>query len=517
MQEKATLQSHIVLFFSTLAFTVCFAAWMMNGVLVTFLTNSGVFKWNAVQIGWLLGVPVLVGSVMRMPVGILTDKYGGRLVMTAILLLSAVPMFFLSKANDYTAFLLLSFAFGLAGASFAAGVAYASLWYPKENQGVALGIFGAGNVGAAVTTFFAPRILVSLTQHGTELEAWRLLPQIYAAMLVAMAVLFFFGTKTKRSQSSKTLAQRLAPLKEIRVWRFGLYYFFAFGSFVALSQWLIPYYVNVYSLSIVTAGAMATAFSLPAGLVRIAGGWLADKVGARIVLLWVFGTCLVCLFFLFVPRMEIQAPGQGVMASKPGTVASVSDSEISVGEDTYQLQTSKGEETQVGIHFGIGNEREEFLLLPTATFEQIPMVKSGDTVKKGQLLAKGVTNIYFQANKWIFSALIFIIGIMMGFGSAAVYKHISDYYPANIGAVGGIVGMLGGLGGFFSPIIFGLLLRATGIWTTTWMFLALIALICIVLQRLAIKAIKLTETNGENGIKQIEIVEARPSKPSQPI
>ena len=495
MQDKATFQSHKALFFNTLAFTVCFAAWMINGVLVTFLVNSGVFRWSAIQIGWLLGVPVLVGSVLRLPVGILTDKFGGKVVMTVILLLAALPMFFLSQANNFSTFLLLSFGFGIVGSSFAAGVAYTSVWYPKEKQGMALGIFGAGNVGAALTTLFAPGILISLTKNGAEIEAWRLLPQLYAALLVATAVIFFAGTKNKMADSTKTLAQRLAPLKQVRVWRFGLYYFFVFGSFVALSQWLIPYYVNVYSLSIVVAGVMATAFSLPVGLVRAIGGWVADKVGARIVLLWVFGICIVCLFFLFVPRMEIQAPGQGVMASKPGTVVSVSNDEIVIDQDAYQLQTSFGESSHVGIQFGIGNEKEEFLLLPTASFQQTPTVEVGERISKGQLLAKGVTHIYFQANKWIFSVLIFIIGIMMGFGSAAVYKHISDYYPANVGTVGGIVGVLGGLGGFFNPIIFGLLLRGTGIWTTSWMFLALIALICIILQRLAIKAIELAKAD----------------------
>lgn len=490
MQEEATIQSHKALVFSAIAFTVCFAAWMLNGVLVTYLVNTGVFRWNAIQTGWLLGVPVLVGSVMRLPVGILTDKLGGKIVITGILLLSAIPMFFLSKADNYITFLLLSFGFGLSGSSFAAGVAYTSAWYPKKMQGTALGIFGAGNMGAAITTFFAPRILLSLTKNGTEIEAWRLLPQLYAAVLVVTAILFFIGVKSKMSDSKQSLAQRMAPLKQLRVWRFGLYYFFSFGSFVALSQWLIPYYVNVYSLSIVFAGAMATAFSLPSGIVRIIGGWLADKVSARIVLLWVFGVCLVCLVFLYVPRMEIQAPGQGMMASKPGEVVSVTDGEIVIGEDTYQIQTNEGESTQVGIHFGIGNEKEEFLLLPTASFKQIPVVEVGDTVNKGQLLAKGVTHIYFQANKWIFSALILLIGIMMGFGSAAVYKHISDYYPTSIGAVGGIVGMLGGLGGFVSPIIFGLLLKATGVWTTSWIFLSIIALFCIIFQRLAIKAVK---------------------------
>lgn len=490
METQVTGISHRILFLNTLAFTVCFAAWMINGVLVTFLVNNGVFKWSPIQIGWLLGVPVLIGSVFRLPVGILTDKFGGKWVMAAILFFCAIPMFFLSSANNYISFLLLSFGFGLAGASFATGVAYTSLWYPKEKQGTVLGIFGVGNVGAALTTLFAPSILNKLTNHGANLEAWRILPQLYAALLIIVGVAFLLGTKNRAPNEYKTMAQRLLPLKETRVWRFGLYYFFVFGSFVALAQWLVPYYVNMYSMSIVTAGFMATAFSLPAGLIRAAGGWLADKKGARIVLLWVFGICIVCLFFLFVPRMEIKAPGQGIMAAKPGKVTSVSSSEIVVGEDKYFLQNQAGDSSKVAIRFGIyHNGDEDFLFLPTTSFHQEPNVKEGDVVIKGQLLARGVTHIYFQANKWIFAALIFIIGIMMGIGSAAVYKHISDYYPTSMGTVGGIVGVLGGLGGFFGPIIFGYLLKATGVWTTCWMFLAVIAAICIVLQRVAIKAI----------------------------
>jgi len=486
--EKTAVSNRILLL-NTLAFMVCFAAWMINGVLVTFLVNNGVFQWSTVQIGWLLGVPVLVGSLFRLPVGMLTDKFGGKWVMAVILFFCAIPMFLLSQANSFISFLLLSFGFGLAGASFAAGVAYTSLWYPKKKQGTALGIFGAGNMGAALTTLFAPTILNKLTNNAADIERWRTLPKLYAALLILMGFIFILGARNKIPAESKNFRQRLAPLKEIRVWRFGLYYFFVFGSFVALAQWLIPYYVNVYSLSIVSAGFMATAFSLPAGLFRAAGGWLADKVGARMVLIWIFAICLVCMFFLFIPRMEIQAPGQGVMANKPGIVNSVSANEIVVGGDTYILQSKAGDSSEVTIRFGIHHDQEGFLFLPTTTFHQVPNVKKGDQVVKGELLARGVTMIYFQANKWIFSFLVFIIGIMMGIGGAAVYKHISDYYPANIGTVGGIVGVLGGLGGFFGPIIFGYLLSATGIWTSCWMFLAVLVIICIVLQRVAIKAI----------------------------
>ncbi|MCC7231584.1 MAG: MFS transporter, partial [Bacteroidia bacterium] len=329
----------------------------------------------------------------------------------------------------------------------------------------------------------------TLTGNGADPEAWRTLPKIYAVLLVVSCLIFLLGTANKKPPESKTMAQRLSPLKEVRVWRFGLYYFFVFGSFVALAQWLIPYYVNVYSMSIVTAGYMASVFNLPVAVMRAAGGWISDKYGARLVLLWVFGTCIVCLFFLFMPRMEIRAPGQGIMATRQGTVTSVSSNEIVVGEDSYFLQNKSGDSSQVSIRLGIHNDEEGFLLLPTATLQQEPLVRAGDTVSKGQLLAKGITHIYFQANQWIFTGLIFIIAIMMGFGGAAVYKHISDYYPASIGTVGGIVGVLGGLGGFFGPLLFSYILNASGVWTTCWMLLAIIGAVCIVLQRIAIKAV----------------------------
>lgn len=491
METVATGKSHRILFFNTLAFTVCFAAWMMNGVLVTYLVNNNIFKWSPIQIGWLLGVPVLVGSIFRLPVGMLTDKFGGKWVMGAIMLFCAVPMFFLSQANSFTSFLLLSFGFGMAGSIFAAGVAYTSLWYPKEKQGTALGIFGIGNAGAALTTFFAPSILNNLTEHGANPEGWRILPQLYAAMLVAMAVLFLLATNNKKTPDIKTMAQRLAPLKEMKVWRFGLYYFFVFGSIVTLAQWLVPYYVNMYSLSIVAAGIMVSAFSLPAGLIRAVGGWLSDKVGAGLVLTWVFVVSLICLFFLFPPRMEIRAPGQGVMAGKPGLVTEVSDSTITIDDAVYTLQTKGKDTSKTEVRLGIfHNADEDFTPLPTSSFWQEPQVQKGDTVRKGQLLAKGYTHIYFQANKWIFFSLVFILGIMLGIGTAAVYKHIADDYPTSIGTVGGIVGVIGGLGGFFNPILFGYLLKGTGVWTTCWMFLAVIALICIISQRIAAKKAK---------------------------
>ncbi|HLB01067.1 MAG TPA: MFS transporter [Bacteroidota bacterium] len=461
-----------ILALNTVAFTVCFACWTMNGVLVTWLVERGVFAWDKVQIGWLIGIPILTGSVLRLPMGVLTDRFGGRRVFSLLMLLAAVPMYLMSYADSYGHFLLGSLAFGATGASFAVGIAYTSVWFRKERQGTALGIFGAGNAGSALTSLVAPVVLRSISNGGQDLEAWRMLPRFYAFALVAMTVVFFLFTSEKVVEHNKgfTLRQRLAPLKYPRVWRFGLYYFVVFGGFVALAQWLIPYYVNAYTMSIAMAGLMASIFSFPSGVIRALGGWMSDRYGARAVMYWVFGTCLICFTLLFVPRMDIRSPGQGVMSDRAGTVTAVSDIAIETDNASYTLlQKPDTDPTEM---------EEGTLILPTFSFWQEPVVKAGDEVAKKQLIARGVTHIYFQANVWIFTVLVFIVGIMMGIGKAAVYKFIPEYYPNDVGVVGGIVGVIGGLGGFVCPIIFGYLLRATGIWTTSWMFFFVVTLLC---------------------------------------
>ncbi len=129
-----------VLTLNTIAFTICFACWMLNGVLVTFLVESGAFDWDPAQMGTLIGIPVLTGAVMRLPLGILTDRFGGRPVFSLLLLLCAVPMFLLSRVDSYSGYLLASLGFGLTGSSFAVGIAFSSVWFRREHQGTALGI-----------------------------------------------------------------------------------------------------------------------------------------------------------------------------------------------------------------------------------------------------------------------------------------------------------------------------------------------------------------------------------------
>lgn len=470
-----------VLTLNTLAFTVCFACWMMNGVLVTFLVENGVFHWDKAQIGWLIGIPVLTGAVMRLPVGILTDKYGGKVVYVALMLVSAVTMYLTSYADSFVGFALGSLGFGLAGASFAVGVAYTSIWFPSEKQGTVLGIFGMGNMGAALTSMGGPLVLKCLTDNGTHLEGWRNLPKLYAMSLVVTTVLFLLFTHSRKVAHGmeKTLPQRLSPLKRVRVWRFGLYYFLTFGGFVALSQWLIPYYVNVYTMTIAMAGMMAAVFSLPGGVIRAFGGWLSDKFGARRVMYWVLISCVAGFVLLLVPRMDIYSPGGGIMAMAAGTVTEITGGEIVVSGMSPKHYPVKSKDT-VGVAANSAEGQQDGLVLPKAQFWQEPVVKVGDAVKKRQLLARGITHIYFQANVWIFTFLALVVGLMMGIGNAAIYKHIPTYFPQEVGVVGGIVGVIGGLGGFFGPIIFGYLLKMTGIWTTCWFFLLGLAVVCLV-------------------------------------
>ncbi|MBL0211735.1 MAG: MFS transporter [Holophagaceae bacterium] len=487
MDQKAKSLSALTM--STLAFTLCFAVWTLNGVLVTFLVENGVFRWDQAQIGWLIGIPVLTGSLMRLPVGLLTDKFGGRKVYTILLLLSAIPMYLLGSVNSYAGFVWASLGFGLSGAAFAVGIAFTSVWFSKERQGTALGIFGAGNAGSAITSMGAPWLLKKLTLAGINIEGWRTAPKIYAAALVVMAVLFFIFTSEKKTEhaADRSLAQMLAPLKYVRVWRFGLYYFLVFGCFVALAQWLIPYYVSVYGMSLAMAGLLAACFSLPSGLIRAFGGWLSDRFGARTVMYWTFGVSLFTCAALMVPRMSIDSPGPAVLAVAGGEVKSVEKGMIQVGDLNYAYKVKAQ---------GTGSTDDRVMVFPRSEFWQEPVVAAGEKVKKKQVLAKGSTHVFFQANVWIFTFLVFMVGITWGVGKAAVYKYIPDYFPTEVGVVGGIVGVIGGLGGFAGPILFGYMLKATGLWTTMWMVLSLLSLVCLAWLHFVVRRINHEEAPG---------------------
>ena len=460
-------KSHRMLFLNTLAFTVCFACWTLNGVLVTYLVDKGIFNWSVVQVGWLLGIPILTGSIMRLPIGILTDKYGGKYVFATLLLLCSIPLFLLPLADSFFMFAILSFLFGMVGTSFAVGIGYTSIFYPKEWQGRALGIFGMGNAGAAITTFLAPSLLNHFSIEDPQ-NGWKLLPIAYGVTLLVIGILFIlFAENKKMEKSNRTIPQMLTTLKSPRVWRFGAYYFLVFGCFVAYSQWLLPNFMNVYSTSLVMGGMFATMFSLPSGVIRAFGGYLSDKFGARKVMYWVLSSSVVLSFLLMIPKMEIKTAGPGVMATKKGVVTAVSPTKVSIGDKDFEID-AKPEAISEGNIF------------PTKSSWQKVIVAQNQEVNKKELLAKGVTRINFDANMWVYLVLVILIGVSWGIGKAAVYKHIPEYFPTEIGVVGGMVGLLGGLGGFFCPIIFSYLLTTTGIWSSSWIFVLLFSVICLI-------------------------------------
>ena len=292
---------------STTAFTVCFAVWTIFSIIgVQIKADLGL---SDTQFGLLVGTPILTGSLSRIFLGIWSDQYGGRVVYLAVMLAAAVATFLLSYANTYEMMLVAALGAGLAGGSFAVGIAYVSRWYPSHEQGSALGIFGVGNVGAAVTKFVAPFVMVAF--------GWKTVAEVWAAALVVIAIIFWFTTKDdpavvqrrKEGRKARSTLMEIEPLKNIQVWRFSLYYFFAFGAFVALALWLPRYLVGVYGLDIKTAGMLAAAYSIPASIFRAYGGRLSDRYGARRVMYWTFGVSVICTFLLAYPNTEYIVQG----------------------------------------------------------------------------------------------------------------------------------------------------------------------------------------------------------------
>jgi NNP family nitrate/nitrite transporter-like MFS transporter len=292
---------------STIAFAGAFAVWTIFSIIgVKIKKDLGL---TDAQFGLLAGTPILTGSLTRVVLGVLADKFGGRIVNLVVMLAAAASTIALSFAHTYPLMLLAALGLGLAGGSFAAGVAYVSKFFPKEKQGAALGVYGAGNVGAAITNFGAPFVMAAV--------GWESVARIWAGALIVVAFAFFLLARDepelalRRANKAKSPAiwAQFAPLKRLQVWRFSLYYFFSFGAFVALSLWLPRYLVGVYHLDLKAAGVLAAAFSLPAAGFRIFGGWLSDRVGARRVMYAAFSVAVVGAFLLSYPATSYVVDG----------------------------------------------------------------------------------------------------------------------------------------------------------------------------------------------------------------
>lgn len=274
---------------STLAFALCFAAWTILSVVGLPLQQE--LRLSATQLSLLIALPILTGSVCRPLLGILTDRFGGRLIMGLLLLVSGLAMYLLTFAHNYWQALAAAFCLGLAGGSFAVGVAHLSAWYEKAHQGFALGIFGMGASGTVLTNLAGPSLLSFLS--------WQGVVTAYAAVLVVTGALFLlFGRNPEKVLTRQSLAQRLAPLRELQVWHLSFDYLAFFGAFVALALWLPHYLTHVYGLSLTTASLCTMTFTLPGSLGRGPGGWLADRYGARAMLYLASLGAMACALLL---------------------------------------------------------------------------------------------------------------------------------------------------------------------------------------------------------------------------
>ncbi|WP_411833183.1 MFS transporter [Pseudoxanthomonas mexicana] len=300
-------QQQRALWLSTFAFTVCFAIWMIFSIIgIQIKQQLGL---NDTQFGLLIATPVLSGSLIRIFLGVWADQFGGRKVLTGVMLCGAVATWLLTYASTYTQFLIAALFVGIAGGSFSVGVAYVSKWFPASKQGTALGIFGAGNIGSAATKLLAPMVMVAY--------GWTTVAKLWAVGLAVAGVLFFLlsqedpSLEERRRTGVKPMpfSEQMAPLRNLQVWRFSLYYFFVFGGFVALALWLPRYLIGAYGMDVKTAGIIAACYSIPASLFRVVGGWMSDRMGARTVMYWTFGVSVVCTFLLAYPDTQYVVRG----------------------------------------------------------------------------------------------------------------------------------------------------------------------------------------------------------------
>jgi NNP family nitrate/nitrite transporter-like MFS transporter len=384
---KDSKRAWSVLIVSTLAFTVCFMVWMMFGVIG--IPIKKMLNLNSTQFGLLTAMPVLTGSLIRVPLGIWTDRFGGRIVMATLMAITVPAIWMMGYATEYWHFLTIGLFVGLAGGSFSVGTPYVARWFPRNKQGTAMGIYGAGNSGSAVNKFLAPVLLVAF--------GWTMVPHVYAAIMLGTLVLFWtfsYSDPTHLVPHTLTFSDQLKALKDPKVVKYCQYYSIVFGGYVALALWMVQYYVGEFGLDIRVAALLAACFSLPGGVLRAFGGILSDKYGAHSVTWWVLWVSWVCLFLLSYPQTD------------------------------FTIMTVTGPTT---FHIGL--------------------------------------------NVYLFTALMFILGIAFAFGKASVFKYISDDYSQNIGAISGIVGLAGGLGGFVLPILFGALMDLTGIRSSAFMLM----------------------------------------------
>lgn len=294
---------------ATGGFAACFAVFGSVSAMMPILRRD--LGLDPIEVSVALAVPVLLGSLGRLPLGMLTDRYGPRLVFSVVMLFAAVAAAAMGWVSSYAQLLVTGFFVGIGLASFSVGIALASGWYPRERQGFALGVYGAGNIGQSLAAFGAPVVAAAL---GYSWGFW-----IFGALaLVWMAIYAATARDAPRTAPPKSLSENLSPLGERTSWILSLYYFLTFGGFVAMSVYLPIFLTETFGLSPQDAGFRTAGFVVLATLMRPVGGTLADRVGGRTILKWVFPATAVLAIFMACPTMATFTVGALGMAAAIG-------------------------------------------------------------------------------------------------------------------------------------------------------------------------------------------------------
>ncbi|MEU4330867.1 MFS transporter [Nonomuraea dietziae] len=286
---------------ATIAFAVTFWAWNLIGPLSG--TYSRLLELSPTQTSMLVAIPVLVGSLGRIPVGVLADKLGGRLMFAALCFITIVPVLFVGWSDSYGALLFWGFVLGVGGTSFAVGIPFVNAWYEPARRGFATGVFGAGMGGTALSAFLTPRLVESMGRAQTHV--------LMAALLALMGVVVLAAGRNAPawSASKEPAMPRMREAMKVRAtWQCAFLYAVAFGGFVAFSTYLPTLLQNVYAFAQTEAGLRTAGFSVAAVVARPLGGILSDRVGpVRVLMLSFAGTALMAVVLAFKPPVEIPA------------------------------------------------------------------------------------------------------------------------------------------------------------------------------------------------------------------
>jgi MFS transporter, NNP family, nitrate/nitrite transporter len=294
---------------ATGAFAICFAVFGSVSAMMPILKEN--LRLDPVQVSVALAIPVLLGSVGRIPLGILSDRYGGRLIFALVMVASAIPAVLMGYVANYSQLILCGFFIGIALASFSVGTGFVSGWYPPERQGMALGIYGAGNVGQSLAAFGSPVLAATL---GIKWGFWT-----FGLLLLLWLVVWVFRAQNPpRRAPAKGLGKALEPLRDGNSWLLSLYYFLTFGGFVAMAIYLPIFLTDIFKLTPGDAGFRTAGFVFLATAMRPVGGWLADRIGGRRILIWVFPVTAAMALLMSFPTMVAFTIGALGMAAAIG-------------------------------------------------------------------------------------------------------------------------------------------------------------------------------------------------------